>query len=85
MWLAGEQFSLADIAYTPYLTRLAHLQMSELWFDRPHLANWFKQIQVRKSYDIAIIQWLNPKYLTLMEETGKKEMAAIRKILDRTM
>ncbi len=85
MWLAGDQFSLADIAYTPYLTRLEHLQMSELWSDRPHLANWFKQIQVRKSYDIAIIQWLNPKYLTLMEETGKKEMAAIRKILDSTM
>jgi glutathione S-transferase len=37
-WLAGETSSLADISYTPYLTRLEHLRMDALWKARPHLA-----------------------------------------------
>ena len=34
-WLAGNEFSLADIGYAPYITRLDHLQLQFLWDKRP--------------------------------------------------
>ena len=34
-WLAGKEFSLADIGYAPYITRLDHLQLQFLWDKRP--------------------------------------------------
>lgn len=30
-WLARKEFSLADIGYAPYITRLDHLQLQFLW------------------------------------------------------
>ncbi len=30
-WLAGKEFSLADIGYAPYMARLEHLQLQFLW------------------------------------------------------
>jgi glutathione S-transferase len=34
-WLAGETYSLADIAMTPYVNRLAMLHFQEMWAARP--------------------------------------------------
>jgi glutathione S-transferase len=31
LWLAGGEFSLADIGYASYITRLDHLQLQFLW------------------------------------------------------
>lgn len=39
--LAGEEFTLADIAMTPYVNRLDMLGMSEMWTRaRPRVAQW---------------------------------------------
>ena len=80
-WLAGDTFSLADIAYAPYLTRLEHLQMKALWSKRPHLANWFDRIRQREAYQIALVQWFNAKYLSLMEDKGNREWPEIARIM----
>ena len=80
-WLAGDAFSLADIAYTPYLTRLEHLQMKALWAHRPHLADWYGRLRSRKSYEMAMVQWFNPKYLALMADKGAREWPSIAAIV----
>ncbi len=80
-WLAGDTYSLADIAYAPYLTRLEHLQMKELWSERPRLGRWFECLREREAYQIALTQWFNAKYLSLMEEKGEREWPAIAKII----
>ena len=36
-WLAGETYSLADVSYTPYLTRFAHLHLLGILDSRPRL------------------------------------------------
>jgi len=80
-WLAGDTFSLADIAFAPYATRLDHLQLSPLWSHRPHVADWYDRIKQRKSYQMALVQWFNLKYLSLMEEKGQQEWPRVKAIV----
>ncbi len=83
-WLADPSFSLADIAYVPYLTRLEHLQMSGLYTGLPHVVSWYERVKERPSYDEALRKWFNPKYLELMQEKGKKAWPAIESIIHKT-
>jgi glutathione S-transferase len=80
-WLAGNRFSLADIAYAPYATRLDHLQMSGLWDERPRFADWYERLRARPAYKTALTDWFNDAYLPLMEEKGNEVWPRIREIL----
>lgn len=80
-WLSGDAFSLADIAYAPYITRLEHLQLSPLWARRPKVAAWYTRLQERKGYQEGPVQFFNAKYLALMEQQGHLEWPAIEVIL----
>lgn len=80
-WLTGEEFSLADIAYAPYVTRLDHLQLSPLWRHRPHVAEWYARLRDRKGYQEGLVAWFNSKYLALMTDKGRGEWPAIEAIL----
>lgn len=80
-WLAGEEFSLADIAYSPYLTRWEHLQLVGLVDKRPRLQDWFERIRSRDSYRIGLTDWFSDKYLPLMEEKGLEAWPEVRKLL----
>jgi glutathione S-transferase len=66
-WLAGKAFSLADIAYMPYMIRLEHLGLEHLWARRPGVAKWRQRLFERPSYKDGVEKWLNPKYLELFE------------------
>ena len=51
-FLAGEQYSLADAALTPYVHRLWVLGCEELWTqDRPRVGDWYDRIKARPSFD----------------------------------
>jgi glutathione S-transferase len=79
-WLAGETFSLADMAYAPYMVRLTHLQMDWLWDDKPRVADWFARIQARPGFQTGLADWFNPNYISLMAEKGseaKPKLAAL--------
>lgn len=80
-WLAGDEFSLADLGYTPYATRLDHLQLQFLWDHRPHFAGWYDRVRERRSYGEALEKWFNPAYLPLMQEKGLEARQRIRAIL----
>ncbi|MCZ6562383.1 MAG: glutathione S-transferase domain-containing protein, partial [Deltaproteobacteria bacterium] len=80
-WLAGNEFSLADIAYAPYMVRLEHLQLQILWEKRPHVATWFAHLKKLTGFKLAITEWLNSSYLTLMEEKGKEVQPKLRALL----
>ncbi len=53
-WLAGDQFSLADISHAPYVDRMEHLFWSDLWQDRPALNDWAERIKSRPSYNASV-------------------------------
>ena len=69
-WLAGNEFSLADVGYAPYITRLDHLQLQFLWDKRPHIPDWYDRLRECRGYTEALEKWFNANYLPLMKEKG---------------
>jgi glutathione S-transferase len=80
-WLAGKDFSLADIGYAPYLRRLQDLQLQFLWDKRPHIPGWLEQIARRSGYQQAFEHWSNEAYAALMKEKGAGAQSRIKAIL----
>ncbi len=80
-WLAGKEFSLADIGYAPYVTRLDHLQLQFLWDKRPHIPEWYDRLRERRAYGEALENWFNPAYLPLMKEKGSEARARVKEIV----
>jgi glutathione S-transferase len=80
-WLADNDYSLADAAYTPYLTRLDHLNLLDWTAKRPRLADWYERIRARPSYDSAIRQWENRAYIDLMKTKGGEVWPRIEQMI----
>jgi len=58
-YLAGETYSLADVAATPYVNRAAALGMDRLWVGRrPRVEDWFARMRARPSFATAVSGWL---------------------------
>jgi glutathione S-transferase len=81
-WLADDNYSLADAAYTPYLTRLDHLNLLEWIAKRPRLAQWYERVRARPSYDSAIRRWENRAYIDLMKTKGGEVWPRIKQMID---
>ena len=56
-WLAGDNYSLADIAFVVYLHRLDSFMMRPLWKDLKNLDKWYEKIKTRPAYKKAIYDW----------------------------
>jgi glutathione S-transferase len=81
-WLAGETYSLADVAYAPYVTRLDHLKfLGGMIAQRPRVAAWYDRMRARKPYQSALADWFNPKYLPLMDEKGREAWPRVKELL----
>jgi ganglioside-induced differentiation-associated protein 1 len=52
-WLVEDRFSIADIAMTPYVNRLAALSLQGLWTEGrlPRVAAWFARVRGRPTFD----------------------------------
>lgn len=57
-WIAGEAYSLADAAATPYVWRLDCLRLARMWDRRPRVAAWYERIRARPSFDAAVTRHL---------------------------
>ena len=55
-WLAGDSYSLADIAVTPFIQRFEVNALTELvdWDARPALGAWWERIKARPAYEPAM-------------------------------
>jgi glutathione S-transferase len=56
-WLAGENFSLADISLGVYVARLKSFQMAPLWDNLNHMNEWYERFIARPSYEEGVIKW----------------------------
>jgi glutathione S-transferase len=52
-WLAGRDFSLADIAVAPLADRVHHLGMDFLWDDCANVRRWIRDMTARPSYRLS--------------------------------
>jgi glutathione S-transferase len=57
-YIAGSEYSLADIAATPYIFRLDMLRLARMWDQRPGVAAWYERIRQRPSFKTAAEDWL---------------------------
>ena len=81
-WLAGDSLTLADIAYSPYITRLDHLCLQGLWDDKPHVADWYARLVQTKGYREGVANWFSEKYLPLMNKAGLEAWPRVAEIRD---
>lgn len=49
-WLAGESFSLADVALAPFLERVENLGMQFVWDDLARMRGWMERVKARPSF-----------------------------------
>lgn len=80
-WLASGDYSLADVAFTPYLARLEHLHILDMVGERSHVADWYARCKARPSFDAAIVKWENPSYLSLMQKQGLAHWPQVKEIM----
>lgn len=80
-WLAGNDYSLAEAAYTPYITRLDHLNLMGLLDGAPNLSDWYARVTSRPSYAAAFGDWNEEKYLKLMAEKGAEAWPKIIELI----
>jgi len=80
-WLAGDAYSIADAAFTPYIVRLEHLDVMGLLDRTPRTADWYRRIKARPSFQAAIVRWENDKYLELMKRQGRENWLKIKEIM----
>jgi len=80
-WLAGDCYSIADAAYTPYITRLEHLSALGFLQGKPALTNWYNKVRKRKNYEEAIVKWNDETYINLMHEKGTEAWPRIEEMI----
>jgi glutathione S-transferase len=80
-WMVSDEYTLADVAFTPYLLRLEHLDLLGMVDDRPRVADWYQRCQARPSFAEALRKWENPKYLSLMKQRGMQHWPQVRAIM----
>ncbi len=53
LWLAGGEYSLADIAMAPFFERFEVNELTGLvdWEKRPAVGDWYRRIRERPAYD----------------------------------
>jgi glutathione S-transferase len=82
-YLAGEQYSLADAAVTPYINRAAMLKLDGLWKERPGVAAWFTRMRERPSYEQGITKFLTDHQRKIFDipagETWRKAKTILEK------
>jgi glutathione S-transferase len=81
-WLGGPEFSLADIAITPYVTRLDRLGLEGMWAARPRVADWFGRIQARPSFAAAITAFRPDDYDDELKKRGVNVWPQIAALLN---
>jgi glutathione S-transferase len=80
-WLAGDDYSLADAAFSPYLARLDHLDVFGLVGERHRVADWYRRCKARPSFHEAIVKWENADYLALMKRRGAEAWPQVQDIV----
>ena len=82
-WLAGDTFSMADIALAPYVNRLAVLAAEGIWSGGrlPRVEAWFDIVRKRPTFHPAFVAWMPDELAEEMQENGRKSWPEIRRIL----
>lgn len=80
-YLAGDIYSLADVAATPYVNRATMLALDSILLEgRPRVADWLSRIKERPSFRAAIGDYMtedDEKYFSISREETARRIRAI--------
>ena len=68
-WLAGEEFSLADVSFAPYLIRLRMLGFSSIFGRHLRVADWADRVSNRPSVKEGVLRWISQAVTVLYERS----------------
>ncbi len=72
-WLAGKDYTLADVSLTPYVNRVAMLGFGDDWpTTRPNLADWFARVGARANFSPAVLDWLPDDVVAALRRNGTR-------------
>lgn len=80
-YLVGNQLTVADICYSPYITRLDHLAMSFIWQDKPAVTDWYARLQDTEGYQKGFRDFFNDEAIANMSAAGEAARQQIDEIL----
>ncbi|HEX5046465.1 MAG TPA: glutathione S-transferase N-terminal domain-containing protein [Gammaproteobacteria bacterium] len=82
-WLVGGRFTIADVAMTPYVNRLAALSMDGLWTGArlPRVADWFARVRARPAFAAAFAAWVPAELADEMRANGAKSWPEVAALL----
>ena len=83
-WLVGNTFSIADIALTPYVNRLAMMSMRGMWENGrlPNVTRWFAAIEKHEHFKSCFLDWVPEDLTKDLRENGTKSWPEVAKILE---
>ncbi|MEM6478694.1 MAG: glutathione S-transferase family protein [Pseudomonadota bacterium] len=83
-WLVGNKFSIADIAMTPYVNRLAMMSMRGMWENGrlPNGERWFAAIEARPNFKKCLIDWVPEDLTNDLRENGAMSWPEVARILE---
>ena len=70
-WLVGPEMTLADINMMPFISRLAYLDLLDVWIaGRPATREWWRRVQVLPSFLAAIPHKTTAEDVAFMKTFG---------------
>jgi len=83
-WLVANRFTIADVAMTPYVNRLAMMGMEGMWENGrlPKVTAWFERIKQRPAFQKNLIEWVPEDLTNDLRTNGQKSWPEVAKILD---
>ena len=83
-WLVSNKFTIADIAMTPYVNRLAMMSMRGMWENGrlPNVEKWFARIEALPNFKKCLIDWVPEDLTNDLRENGAKSWPEVAKILE---
>jgi len=82
-WLTGDTYTLADVAMTPYINRLAMLSFEDWWREeKPEVTRWFDAIRLRPSFQTAVMDHIPAATQEQMRDRGEAAWPEIKTLLD---
>ena len=82
-WLAGDQFSMADVGMAPYVNRLAMLGMGGMWEGSlPRVEDWWARVRARPTFKSTFLDWCPPDLTHDLMTFGSQTWPEVRRMLE---
>ena len=80
-WLAGDRFSLADAAMTPYFQTLYQFGWNDWYLSRKNVASWYERCMNRPSYQSGVAADFSAEKLAQLNSKGEEPWRKIKEYL----